>query len=48
MADNLMYISNDYTQNYPFNRLKLGVETFELNEYRSKTCRKTDKLKYSM
>ena len=29
MADKLMYISNDDTQNYPFYRLKLVVESFE-------------------
>ena len=28
MADKLMYISNDDTQNYPFCRLQLAVETF--------------------
>ena len=28
MADKLMYIPNDKTQNYPFCRLKLVVETF--------------------
>ena len=25
-----MFIPNDYTQNYPFCRLQLGVETFEI------------------
>ena len=29
MADKLMYIPNDDTNNYPFCRLKLVVETFE-------------------
>ena len=29
MADNQMYITNDDTQNYPFSRLKLLIETFE-------------------
>ena len=29
MADKLMYITNDDTQNYHFCRLKLVVETFE-------------------
>ena len=29
MVDKLMYIPNDYAQNYPFFRLKLVVETFE-------------------
>ena len=29
MTDKLMYIPNDDTQNYPFCRLKLVVETFE-------------------
>ena len=29
MADELMYIPNDDTQNYPFRRLQLEVETFE-------------------
>ena len=29
MADKFMYIPNDDTQNYPFYRLKLVVETFE-------------------
>ena len=29
MADKLMYITNGDTQNYPFCRLKLVVETFE-------------------
>ena len=29
MVDTLIYISNDETQNYPFCRLKLVVETFE-------------------
>ena len=28
MADKLMYIPNDYTQNFLFFRLKLVVETF--------------------
>ena len=28
MADKLMYIANDDTQNYPFCRLQLVVETF--------------------
>ena len=28
MAGELMYIQNDCTQNYPFRRLKLMVETF--------------------
>ena len=28
MADKLMYISNDDTQNYPFSRLQLVVEMF--------------------
>ena len=30
MADKLMYIPNDDTQNYPYSRLKLLVERFEL------------------
>ena len=30
MADILMYISKDNTQNYPFYRLKLVVETLNL------------------
>ena len=29
MADRLMYIPNDDTQNYPLCRLQLVVETFE-------------------
>ena len=29
MADTLMYIPNDDTQNYPSCRLQLAVETFE-------------------
>ena len=29
MADKLMYILNDNTQNYPFCRLRLVVETFK-------------------
>ena len=29
MADKLIYIFNNDTQNYPFYRLKLVVETFE-------------------
>ena len=29
LADKLMYIPNDITQNYPFCRLKLPVKTFE-------------------
>ena len=29
LADKLMYIPNDVTQNYPFCRLRLVVETFE-------------------
>ena len=29
MADKFMHIQNDATQNYPFYRLKLVVETFE-------------------
>ena len=35
MADKLMYIANDDTQNYAFSRLKLVVEMFKhsrLNE----------------
>ena len=32
MADKLMYIPNDDTQNYPLCRLKLLVEKFELNK----------------
>ena len=28
MADKLMYINNDETQNYPLCRLKLAVEAF--------------------
>ena len=32
MADKLMYIHNDNTQNYPFCRLKFVVETFEVKE----------------
>ena len=32
MADKLMYIPNDGTQNYFFCRLKLVVETYELNK----------------
>ena len=28
MADQLMYIPDDVTQNYPFYRLQLVVETF--------------------
>ena len=31
MADNLMYIPNDNTQNYPFFILQLVVETLGLN-----------------
>ena len=30
MADTLMYIPNDETQNYHFSRLKLVVKTFKL------------------
>ena len=30
MADKLMYIQNDDTQNYPFRRIKLVVETLNL------------------
>ena len=30
MADKLMYILNDDTQNYPFDRFKLKVETLKL------------------
>ena len=29
MADKLMYISNDDTQNYPFCKFKLVIETLE-------------------
>ena len=29
MTDKLMYIPNDYTQNYPFCKLQLVVETFK-------------------
>ena len=29
MADKLIYIPNDDTQNYPFCRLKLVIETFD-------------------
>ena len=29
MADKLLYISNDYTQNNPYCRLQLMVETFD-------------------
>ncbi len=33
MADKLMYIPNDDTQNHPFSRLQLVVETFgQINE----------------
>ncbi len=32
MANILVYISNDDAHNYPFHRLQLVVETFELNE----------------
>ena len=28
MADEIMYIPNDDTQNYPFSRLQLVAETF--------------------
>ena len=28
MADKLMYISNDDTQNYPFCKLRLVIDTF--------------------
>ena len=28
MTDEFMYIHNDDTQNYPFCRLQLGIETF--------------------
>ena len=31
MTDKLMYILNDDTQNYPFYKLQLVVETFRLN-----------------
>ena len=33
MVDELMYISNDETQNYPFSRLQLVVETFGHSTY---------------
>ena len=29
MADKLMYIPNDDTQNYPFSKLKFVIEKFE-------------------
>ncbi len=32
MAAELMFIPNDNTQNFPFNRLKLLAEAFELND----------------
>ena len=31
MTDGLMYIPNDYTQNYPFCRLILVVETLNIH-----------------
>ena len=34
MADKLMYIPNDYTQNYPFCRLQVVVKTFGHSTYR--------------
>ena len=43
MADKLMYnIPNDDTQNYPFYRLKLMVETFELNKRTNQNCYETN------
>ena len=36
MADKLMYIPTDDTQNYPFCRLELVVETFEHSNQNSK------------
>ena len=33
MANKLMYIANDDTQNYPFCRFKLVFETFEHSTY---------------
>ena len=32
MADELMYIPNDDTENYPFYRLQLMVKTLKVNE----------------
>ena len=37
MADKLMYIPNDDTQNKPFCRLKIVVETFEHSTYNAPT-----------
>ena len=33
MADKLMSIHNDYTQNYPFSGLHIMVETFEHSKF---------------
>ena len=46
MADQFMYIPNDVTQNFPFYRLSLVVETFdaELNEPTNQNPKKSSKL----
>ena len=46
MADNLMYISNDDTQNFPFCRLQLEVETFghSINESTNQNSIQVSKL----
>ena len=41
-----MYILNDYTQNYPFCRLQLVVETFEhlINQFKCpQSCKANEK-----
>ena len=45
MADKLMYIPNDYTQNFPFCRLQLVVETFKtLNKPTNQNAMKVPKV----
>ena len=43
MAFKLMYIPNDYTQNYPFCRLQLVVET-QINELTNQNSIKVPKV----
>ena len=44
MADKFMYIPIDDTQNYSFYRLKLVVETFELNKQTNQNSVKVPKV----
>ena len=44
MADKFLYILNNNTQNYPFCRLKLVVETFELSKPTNENSGKIPKI----